>query len=593
MNDIPSTAIVLICSHAPLLTQPHDQIAKKLSELEGDVYDYIAFSPKIQNIIIQSEKLKKIIAGAYVLTGDTLCRNYDEIRTKSGEAGIVTFGYGVTELRTLGDGRPTKRFLSFHDGKLVKISETEIKCEKSAAICTTNGFLEKSYGKNDRRYSVPKDKKADPDIRYNDNVYNDCDSKDSVVKFFLKDFEITECFKKKMDALAKLKEEKSPFARALPRSLLYTSESCVDASICGYVMDRFSRPFFDYIGEFRYATFGKKCKDGNVELTHMKMMASLAECFVFYHARDIFFSDIKPDNFFVDSSDFSVFPIDSDGFSYHGGYCDPPLENYSDAAPKKIDKSYCQPLSTELYGLSALIFNIFFNEDLKGCPHDFTVKDKKVAAALNNSRKLLPTEQHRRIMEKDFYERWFSYPQYIRNAFINIKSGIYPSAFDWKCLFDRYIKELSPTSVSISEAPTAESVQQQRKLEQKIKEAEKKCKELEESFDEAEKKYKNLEESFDEAEKNRKKTENEVESLKDKLKGRLKSRTIALILFVILLLFIAAVAAAVYIYTGSPEMSLAASPNVDTEPHFVCEAEETNYNNVLNEKSGGIHYGIN
>ena len=415
LGQINKTNTVLLCSFSLFLSKPHNEIAKELKKIIEKVY--IVCPSDVLFIEFQDEELKIIMNDAYVLEKSGLNDNYDQIRIKLKENDIITLGHGIAELRTLGSNRIVKEKLTLdNNGKVKKLTDTT----DGAKICDMTGFINKCYDMYGNVYDIDESTKYGSEyLVYKHKCY--------AVKFFQR--ELTEGFKRKLDVLVALKKEDSPFVRALPVLFLYKSESFIDSNICGYLMMKFDKPI-SFIGDYTNSRFNDNVEDRfkNDILSRMKILASLADCFVFYHSRDILLSDIKTDNFFVDPSDFTVFPIDSDGFSCHGENSEYPRPEHSNL-PVTTDleqiKNYRQSLDTELYCLTALIFFMlttrYFND---------------YKEILSNNKKT------------KFPKNWSSFPEYIREQFFNAAKGIYTNAYGWKRIFDRYIGELSGTDSS-------------------------------------------------------------------------------------------------------------------------------------------------
>lgn len=411
------TGPILLCSLNLFRRNSHDKIAEVLEKFKGSVH--FVCPSDIRSIEFQNEKLKEIMKNVYVLEKSRLCDNYDQIRKKSTE-NIFTLGYGVAELRTLGNSRQVEKKLDLDDsGEVIPT----IELTEGKKICDMHGFVERCYDIHGNTYDIDESTKYGSEYLVYEHSYY-------AVKFFKR--ELTEGFKQKLDVLTELKKENSPFVRALPILFLYKSEQYIDSNICGYAMMKFDKPI-RYIGDYTNSRFNDNVEDKFKDdiLLRMKILASLADCFVFYHLRDILLSDIKQDNFFVDPSDFTVFPIDSDGFSCHGGNSEYPRPEYSDISeeinPTKI-KNYQQSLNTELYGLTALIFYMLTTRNFS--------KYKKIL------------REKKKENKGNFPGDWYTYPEYIREQFVNAAKGVYLNAYEWKCIFDRYISELSRTDLS-------------------------------------------------------------------------------------------------------------------------------------------------
>lgn len=146
-------------------------------------------------------------------------------------------------------------------------------------------------------------------------------------------------------------------------------------------------------------------------LNKLVILINLYVCAYDYHCLGIYFSDIKPDNFIINSK-CEVIPIDTDGFSISNYTSSRPRPEYMDTPHCKVQ--YYQTHDNELYSLLVLTYTILVGtqpEDRREqCRISHVVFPNPnisytpAALALQNKWKILP-DKIKRILEKGLIKK--------------------------------------------------------------------------------------------------------------------------------------------------------------------------------------------
>ncbi|MDR1541820.1 MAG: hypothetical protein LBU32_28330 [Clostridiales bacterium] len=401
---------------------------------------------------ISSSKPERVVVLPNACLGESYAKN------GGSKAGSVTlFGYLKADIRSLlNDKAYTKNIAKIYyvtvKGKITStdsMHELAPSRDEISQISTkiTDSSVDDVFGQNGRTFCFGEF------LSYGANDADNAVYLDRTGKFTIKLFRNGRTFAMKrklvrlMELSGRLQKEHPGICDAFPMSLIYSENVPDDKYWIGYVM-----PFqADKSLENACANVNayKSLVPDPDKLTVFSICIKLCECVRALHNSDILLSDIKPSNFFL-TSDLSVYPIDTDGFSVEGGVSQPPLPKMCPGGRDHTREigSWRQDMRTEAFALANLIFWLLTGVDSfqdGGMKFDIAgtgvyqeiLMDEYAAERAAAAGEAFKPQKTVKPVEQAFYKTWFSYPNALRHIFVKIKEGAAqgPSPAEWIRIF--------------------------------------------------------------------------------------------------------------------------------------------------------------